>query len=196
VNESPDPSAIAREVLEYLLLGLQDSDRRQVNLAPPEYHHAAGALFALNRVGLVDDADSWRERFREATNLFGDEVVEDESAHPRPTHPVELPPLPPASLDEALGHVEHMIDLERRSAETLGREHPELPSQLAAMMVMRALDAMDLVREEDWRRWTTRFEHAGRAEMTPTVTYDAQALEAARVRLERVAPNNPASAPS
>jgi hypothetical protein len=191
VDESPDRSAIAREVLEYLLLGLRDSDQRQVNFAPPAYHRAAGALFALDRVGLVEDSKGWRERFREATNLFGDEVVEDESAHPRPAHPVDLPSLPPATLDEALSQVEHMIDLERRAAESSGREYRELPSYSAAMAVLRTLDAMDLVREEDWRRWTTRFERAAQAEVTPTVTHGARALAAARIRLERAAPIDP-----
>jgi hypothetical protein len=195
VNDSPDPSAIAREVLEYLLLRLRDADPREVNLAPPEYHSAAGALFALDRVGLVENEEGWRERFREATGLFREKVVENEKAHPRPAHPVTLPPLSPATLDEALSHVERMIDLDRQAAERLGREYQELPSHSGALMLLRTLDAMDLLREEDWRRWTTRFERAARAELTPTVTHDAHALAAAHVRLERAAPIDPSRHP-
>jgi hypothetical protein len=194
VDTPPDPTAVAREVLEYLLLRLEDADRSQVNLAPPEYHRAAGALFALDRLGLVVDARAWDERLRDATGLFG-EVVEDEAAHPRPARQVEPPTLPPATLDEALQNLEHMIEMERRAAETTGREFRELPSYVAAMSVLRTLDAMDLVREEDWRRWTDRFERTARADVTPTANYQADAFTAARIRLERAEASEPPTHP-
>jgi hypothetical protein len=176
-----ESAAVAREVMEYLLARLKDTDPGTVNAAPPALHTANGALFAFQRVGLVSDeaARAWRESIDvERQRLTA--VIEDEFQHPAPARRYQPPPVERASIDDVLERQLFAVDRRRQVEASVGRRlHPSNnPAREAAQAVLGALVELGLVSELDERRWSERFERAADPDAEPLRVYTAQTLKA------------------
>jgi hypothetical protein len=179
-----ESAAVAREVMEYLMARLKDTNPGTVNAAPPALHMVNGALFAFHRVGLVsgEEARAWRERIEvEARRVTA--VIEDEFQHPAPVRGYRPPAVERASVDDVLERQLFAVDRRRQVEASVGRRlHPwKNPAREAAHAVLAAFVELGLVSELDERRWRERFERAADPDAEPLRVYTTQALKAAYV---------------
>jgi hypothetical protein len=177
-----ESAAVAREVMQYLLARLRDTEPGNVNRAPPELHVANGALLAFQRVGLVSDeqARAWRESIEvELRRVTA--VIEDELQHPAPMQSYQPPLLEQAGIDDVLEQQLFAVDRRRQAGAASGRRlHPwNNPAREAAQAVLAAFVELGLVSELDERRWSQRFERAADPNAEPLRVYTAQSLKVA-----------------
>lgn len=200
ISLAADPAAVAREIMEYLLLELRDArPGSERNAAPPQFHIASGALFGLARVGLIGKAaaEEWRGQLHEEIVRFL-AVVEDESRHPAPVIAAHPPQVERATIREVMTDQLAKIEMEIRSAATQGRRiYPWNSSALAlAQALVRALAELGIMSELEQRTWNEKLKRAVDPEAEPVRTAHAQARAAARVQAQSAAaPVGEAEAP-
>lgn len=186
-----ESAAVAREVMEYLLARLRDTDPGAVDAAPPALHTANGALFAFERVGLVSDeeARAWRQSIDvERQRLTA--VIEDEFQHPAPGAGYRPPTVEPAGIDDVLEQQLLAVN-RRRQVAAAGRRRLQPwqnPAREAAQAVLAAFAELGLVSELDERRWSERVERAADPDAEPLRVYTVDALKAAYADSRREEP--------
>jgi hypothetical protein len=160
--------------MEYLLLQLRDAGPgSERNAAPPQLHMANGALFAFNRVGLIqeDAARELRERIREAGTDFVETLKADSErwtavVAPRP------PQIEHATVEDVLEDQLLHVEMEIRGAATQGRVlYPwDTRSLGVANALVRALVELGVLPELEERKWTEKLKRAADPHAEPIRT--------------------------
>lgn len=184
-----DTAALAREVMEYLLLRLRDTSVGGApNVAPPALHSATGALFAFHRVGLLDEAvvEDFQTQIQDEGRRFT-AVVEDEFAHPRPPRPTSPPAVSPVTMNELLD--EHLRRVERMAA-TQPSTSRWVAGRSEMSAVITALAELRLLDEAGERLWLNRLERASDPQLRPEVEYAVEARSTEQVAARGIAPDD------